>query len=148
MVAIGSDHGGYKLKEEIKKYLEEKEIEYEDCGTFSEESVDYPEIAKAVATEIQNKQCDKGILICRSGLGMSIVANKFKGIRCAKCDNEEEAKFSRMHNDSNVLALGADYIEINEAIRIVRTWIATQFEGGRHAERIKIITEIEKENMK
>ena len=148
MFAIGSDHGGYKLKEEIKKYLEEKEIEYEDCGTFSEESVDYPEIAKAVATEIQNKQCDKGILICRSGIGMSIVANKFKGIRCAKCDNEEEAKFSRMHNDSNVLALGADYIEINEAIRIVRAWLATQFEGGRHAERIKIITEIENENMK
>ena len=108
MIAIGSDHGGYKLKEEIKKYLEEKEIEYEDCGTFSEERADYPEIAKAVALEIQNKQCDKGILICRSGIGMSIVANKFKGIRCAKCDNEEEAKFSRMHNDSNVLALGAD----------------------------------------
>ena len=148
MVAIGSDHGGYKLKEEIKKYLEEKEIEYEDCGTFSEESVDYPEIAKAVATEIQNKQCDKGILICRSGIGMSIVANKFKGIRCAKCENEEEAKFSRMHNDSNVLALGADYIETNEAIRVVRMWLATQFEGGRHAERIKIITEIENENMK
>ena len=148
MVAIGSDHGGYKLKEEIKKYLEEKEIEYEDCGTFSEESVDYPEIAKAVATEIQNKQCDKGILICRSGIGMTIVANKFKGIRCAKCDNEEEAKFSRMHNDSNVLALGADYIETNEAIRVVRMWLATQFEGGRHAERIKIITEIENENMK
>ena len=148
MVAIGSDHGGYKLKEEIKKYLEEKEIEYEDCGTFSEESVDYPEIAKAVATEIQNKQCDKGILICRSGIGMSIVVNKFKGIRCAKCDNEEEAKFSRMHNDSNVLALGADYIETNEAIKVVRMWLATQFEGGRHAERIKIITEIENENMK
>ena len=148
MVAIGSDHGGYKLKEEIKKYLEEKEIEYEDCGTFSVVSVDYPEIAKAVATEKQNKQCDKGILICRSGIGMSIVANKFKGIRCAKCDNEEEAKFSRMHNDSNVLALGADYIETNEAIRVVRMWLASQFEGGRHAERIKIITEIENENMK
>lgn len=148
MVAIGSDHGGYKLKEEIKKYLEEKEIEYEDCGTFSEESVDYPEIAKAVATEIQNKQCDKGILICRSGIGMSIVANKFKGIRCAKCDNEEEAKFSRMHNDSNVLTLGADYITVNEAICILRMWLATEFEGGRHVERIKIIEEIENENMK
>ena len=148
MVAIGSDHGGYKLKEEIKKYLEEKEIEYEDCGTFSEERADYPEIAKAVALEIQNKQCDKGILICRSGIGMSIVANKFKGIRCAKCDNEEEAKFSRMHNDSNVLAIGADYIDTNEAIRIVRMWLATQFEGGRHAERIDIINKIEKENMK
>ncbi|MFR1739814.1 MAG: RpiB/LacA/LacB family sugar-phosphate isomerase, partial [Clostridia bacterium] len=79
MIAIGSDHGGYKLKEEIKRYLEEKEIEYEDCGTFSKDRVDYPEIAKTVALEIQNKQCDKGILICRSGIGMSIVANKFKG---------------------------------------------------------------------
>ena len=148
MIAIGSDHGGYKLKEEIKKYLEEKEIEYEDCGTFSEERADYPEIAKSVALEIQNKHCDKGILICRSGIGMSIVANKFKEIRCAKCDNEEEARFSRMHNDSNVLALGADYIDTNEAIRVVRMWLATQFEGGRHAERIKIINEIENENMK
>ena len=148
MIAIGSDHGGYKLKEEIKRYLDEKEIKYIDCGTYSEESVDYPNIAKEVAKKIQNKECEEGILICRSGIGMSIVANKFKGIRCAKCDNEEEAKFSRMHNDSNVLALGADYIETNEAIRVVRMWLATQFEGGRHAERIKIITEIENENMK
>ena len=148
MIAIGSDHGGYKLKEEIKKYLEEKEIEYEDCGTFSKDRADYPEIAKTVALEIQNKQCDKGILICRSGIGMSIVANKFKGIRCAKCESEEEAKFAKMHNDSNVLALGADYINTNEAICIVRAWIATPFEGGRHAERIELIKEIEKENMK
>ena len=148
MIAIGSDHGGYKLKEEIKKYLEEKEIEYIDCGTFNEESVDYPEIAKAVTLEIENKKCDKGIVICRSGIGMSIVANKFKGIRCAKCDNEEEAKFSRMHNDANMLALGADYVDISKAIRIVRTWIATGFQGGRHEERLKIIKEIEKQNMK
>ena len=148
MIAIGSDHGGYKLKEEIKRYLEEKDIEYTDCGTFDEESVDYPDIAKAVALEIQSKECDKGILICRSGIGMSIVANKFKGIRCAKCNDEEEARFSRMHNDSNMLALGADYIETSKAIRIVRMWIATEFEGGRHEERIKIIKEIENENMK
>ena len=148
MIAIGSDHGGYKLKEEIKKYLEEKEIEYIDCGTFDEERVDYPEIAKAIALEVQGKECDKGIAICRSGIGMSIVANKFKGIRCAKCNDEEEAKYSRMHNDANILALGADYIETSEAIRIVRMWIATEFEGGRHEERIKIIDEIENENMK
>ena len=146
VIAIGSDHGGYKLKEEIKKYLEEKEIEYTDCGTFNEESVDYPEIAKAVALEIQNKECDKGIVICRSGIGMSIVANKFKGIRCAKCNDEEEAKFSRMHNDANMLAIGADYVDINKAVRIVRAWIAT--EGGRHEDRIKIIEKIENENMK
>lgn len=148
VIAIGSDHGGYKLKEEIKKYLEEKEIEYTDCGTFNEESVDYPEIAKAVALEIQNKECDKGIVICRSGIGMSIVANKFKGIRCAKCNDEEEAKFSRMHNDANMLAIGADYVDINKAVRIVRAWIATEFQGGRHEDRIKIIEKIENENMK
>ncbi len=148
MIAIGSDHGGYKLKEEIKKYLDEKEIEYKDCGTYSEQSVDYPDIAKDVAKRVQSKECDSGILICRSGIGMSIVANKFKGIRCAKCENEEEAKFSKMHNDSNILALGADYITTSTAICVVRAWIATPFEGGRHAERIKLIEEIEKENMK
>ena len=97
---------------------------------------------------MQNKECDKGIVICRSGIGMSIVANKFKGIRCAKCNDEEEAKYSRMHNDANVLALGADYMDTSKAIKIVRMWIATEFEGGRHAERIKIIDEIENENMK
>lgn len=148
MIAIGSDHGGYKLKEEIKKYLEEKEIEYTDCGTFDEESVDYPEIAQTVATEVQDGHAEKGIIICRSGIGMSIVANKFKGIRCAKCNDEQEAKFSRMHNNANVLALGADYMDINKAIRIVRTWIATEFEGGRHETRVKLIEEIENENMK
>ena len=148
MIALGSDHGGYKLKEEIKRYLEEKEIEYTDCGTFNEESVDYPDIAKTVALEIQDKECDRGILVCRSGIGMSIVANKFRGIRCAKCNDEEEAKYSRMHNDANILALGADYIDTSKAIKIVRMWIATEFEGGRHQERIQIIDEIEKENMK
>jgi len=148
MIAIGSDHGGYKLKEEIKRYLEEKEIKYIDCGTHVEESVNYPEIAKEVAKKVQNNECSEGIVICRSGIGMSIVANKFKGIRCAKCDNEQEAKFSKMHNNSNILALGADYINTNEAICIVRAWIATKFEGGRHEERIKIIEEIERENMK
>jgi len=148
MIAIGSDHGGYKLKEEIKKYLEEKEIEYIDCGSFDEERVDYPEIAKAVALEVQNGQAEKGIIICRSGIGMSIVANKFKGIRCAKCNDEQEARFSIMHNNANMIALGADYTDTSKAVRIIRTWIATEFEGGRHEERIKIIDEIENENMK
>lgn len=148
MIAIGSDHGGYKLKEEIKKYLDEKEIQYIDCGCMSEERVDYPNIAKEVATAVQSGKADKGILICRSGLGMSIVANKFKGIRSTPCYNEEEAKFSRLHNDSNILALGADYITVNDAICILRMWLATEFEGGRHMERIKIIEQIENENMK
>ena len=148
MIAIGSDHGGYKLKEEIKRYLGESGIEYKDYGTDSEERTDYPIYAKKVAEAIQNKECDKGIAICRSGIGMSIVANKFKGIRCAKCNDEEEARLSRAHNDSNILALGADYIETDKAIRMVRMWIATEFEGGRHQERVKLIEEIENENMK
>lgn len=148
MIAIGSDHGGYKLKEEIKKYLEEKNIKYKDYGVMDEEREDYPVIAKKVAKSIQNKECDSGILICRSGLGMSIVANKFKGIRCTPCYEETTAKFARMHNDSNVLALGADYVSTSEAICIVRMWIATEFEGGRHSERIQMIENIEKENMK
>lgn len=148
MIAIGSDHGGYKLKEQIKRYLEEKDIEYKDYGCNSEERAEYPEIAKDVAKSIQNKECDRGILICRSGIGMSIVANKFKGIRCTPVCNEQAAKFSRMHNNSNILALGADYISENDAICILRMWLATEFEGGRHEERLKLIEEIEKENMK
>ena len=148
MIAIGSDHGGYKLKEEIKKYLEEKNIKYKDYGVMDEEREDYPVIAKKVAKSIQNKECDSGILICRSGLGMSIVANKFKGIRCTPCHNEYTAKYSRLHNNSNVLAIGADDVTVNEAICILRMWLATEFEGGRHQERLEIIKDIENENMK
>ena len=148
MIAIGCDHGGYKLKVEIKKYLSEKEIEYKDMGCMSEERVDYPNIAKEVAKEVQSKNCEKGILICRSGIGMSICANKFKGIRCTPCHNEYTAKYSRLHNDSNILALGADDITVNEAICILRMWLATEYEGGRHEERLNIIRQIEAENMK
>ena len=148
MIIIGSDHGGYKLKEEIKKYLEEKEIKYKDLGTYDEESVDYPDIASKVSQEVQKNKENQGILICRSGIGMSIVANKFKGIRCALCHNEYTAKYSRLHNNSNILAMGADDVDINEAVCILRMWIATEFEGGRHEERIKLIEEIEDKNMK
>ena len=148
MIAIGSDHGGYQLKEEIKKYFEEKDIAYKDMGCISEERVDYPNIAKEVAIQVQSKQCEKGILICRSGIGMSIVANKFKGIRCTPCHNEYTAKFAKLHNNGNVLSIGADDVTVNEAICMIRIWLATEFEGGRHEERLKIIEEIEKENMK
>ena len=148
MIAIGSDHGGYQLKEEIKKYLEEKDIPYKDMGCMNEERVDYPNIAKEVAIQVQSKQCEKGILICRSGIGMSIVANKFKGIRCTPCHNEYTAKFAKLHNNGNVLSIGADDVTVNEAICMIRIWLATEFEGGRHEERIKIIEEIDHENMK
>ncbi len=148
MIAIGCDHGGYKLKEEIKRYLNEKQIPFEDVGTYSEERADYPIMAKEVCNKIKEKKANKGILVCRSGYGMAIVANKFKGIYCAPIYNEETAKFSRMHNNTNVLALGADYLSTHEAICILRIWLATSFEGGRHAERLQMIQEIEKENMK
>ena len=147
MIVIGADHGGYKLKEEIKRYLNEKGIAYDDKGTFSEDSVDYPNIAKAVAGDVSNKKADIGILICRSGIGMTMCANKFRNVRCALCYDEKTAKFSRMHNNANMLAMGADYVSVNEAICILRQFLATEFEGGRHEARVNLISEIEDENM-
>ena len=147
-IAIGADHGGYRLKEEIKKYLEEKEIEYKDFGTNSEERVDYPVIAKDVCKSVQNNETNLGIVICKTGYGMSIVANKFKGIKCAACYNEESARFAKAHNNINVLALGAEYVSTNEAICILRMILATKFEGERHTARLNMIKDIENENMK
>ncbi len=148
MIAIGSDHGGYKLKEEIKRYLDENKIEYKDFGTYNEERTDYPIYAKKVAEAIQNKEADRGILICRSGYGMVVAANKFKGIRAASVQDEVSAKFAKSDDDINVITLGADYLTTNEAICIVRNWIAEEFKGGRYKERLDMIEEIEKENMK
>ncbi|HJJ15658.1 MAG TPA: ribose 5-phosphate isomerase B [Clostridiaceae bacterium] len=148
MIAIGSDHGGYKLKEEIKKYFDEKGIEYRDFGTDSEERTDYPIYAKKVAQAVQSKECEGGILLCRSGYGMTVVANKFKGIRAASISNEEAAKFAKADDDINVITLGGDYLTINEAICIIRNWLATEFKGGRYAERLEMINDIESQNMK
>lgn len=148
MIALGSDHGGYKLKEEIKKYLDEIDIEYKDFGTDSEDRCDYPIYAEEVAKAVQKKECEKGILICGTGFGVSIVANKFKGIRCASCWNEEVAKLLKGHNNANIIALPGRFINISQAIVILRAWIATEFMGGRHSERLQMIENIEKENMK
>ncbi len=148
MIAIGSDHGGYELKEELKKQLEEKGLEYKDYGAYSTDRVDYPVVAKEVAKSVQEKECEKGILICRSGYGMAMVANKFKGIRSAPCFCTRAAQFSRLHNDTNILSLGADYVTVDEAKEILDTWLNTEFEGGRHQERLDLVSEIERENMK
>ena len=148
MIAIGSDHGGYKLKEEIKKYLEEKNIEYKDVGTDSEERTDYPIYAKKVAELIQSKECDKGILLCKSGCGMAIVANKFKGIRAGLVINENEARLAKADDNINVITISGNNTVIEEAIKIIRMWIGTEFKGGRYQERIEMINKIEKENMK
>ena len=148
MIAIASDHGGYKLKEEIKKYLEEIGVEYKDFGTHSEERTDYPIYAKEVANAIVKKEADKGILICKSGCGMAIVANKFKGIRAGLVMSEEEARFGKADDDINVITISGNNTTISEAIKIIRMWIATEFKGGRYGERIEMINKIEKENMK
>ena len=143
MIAIGADHGGYKLKEEIKRYFEEKGIEYKDFGTYDEERTDYPIYAKKVSEAIQNKECENGILVCRSGYGMTVVANKFKGIRAAAILNEESVKNAKADDDINVITLGGDYLSTNQAICIIRNWLGTEFKDGRYKERIKMIEEIE-----
>ena len=148
MIALGSDHGGYKLKEEVKKYLDELGIEYKDFGTYNEERTDYPIYAEKVAKAIQSKECEKGILLCRSGYGMTVVANKFKGIRAASIMNAESAKFAKADDDINCIALGGDYLSINETVNIIRNWLATEFKGGRYLERLQMIEKIENENMK
>lgn len=148
MIAIGSDHGGYKLKEEIKRYLKELDIEYKDFGTNSEERTDYPIYAKKVAEEVSKNRCELGILACRSGAGMTIVANKFKGVRAANFTNEEETKLSTSDDKINVAVFGGDYIKPDLALRMIRIWLATDFKGGRYQERLDMLEEIEKENMK
>ena len=148
MIAIASDHGGYKLKEEIKNYFDSKNIKYKDFGTDSEERTDYPIYASAVSKAIQNKECEKGILICRTGFGMGMVANKYKGIRCATCYSKETAKQAKEHSNINILSLPGDYVGIEEAKEIINIWIESQFLGDRYQKRLNMIEEIEKENMK
>ena len=148
MIAIGADHRGFKLKEEIKKYLTEKEIEFEDFGTESTEIAHYPQMASKVAKEVQSGNADKGILICASGGGMATVANKFKGIRCECCDSEESAKEAKSHNNINILALPAKKLDISVAVQTIRAWLGVEFLNGRYLERLKMIEDIENENMK
>lgn len=146
MIIIGSDHGGFELKEELKKYLDEKDIEFLDVGTKNKERAEYPDIATLLCEKVKKNKNNQGILICRSGIGMSIAANKFKGIRCGLCTTEEDAKFAKMHNDCNVISMGADRISTHTAVCIVRMFLATSFEGGRHLDRVNMITDIEKLN--
>ena len=143
MIAIASDHGGYLLKEHIKAYLAAKGITCEDFGTNSTESCDYPIFGRAAAEAVASGRCETGIVICTTGIGISITANKVKGIRCALCSDPLSAEMTRRHNDANMLAMGAGMIGPNLAERIVDTFLSTQFEGGRHARRVGLITEME-----
>ena len=145
MIAIGSDHAGLPLKEEIIKYFNEKAIEFKDYGTYTKESVDYSDYGRKVALSVQRGECEKGIVICGTGIGISIAANKVKGIRASLCTNSYMAKMTRMHNDSNILALGQRVTGVGVALDIVDTWLNTSFEGGRHQRRIDKIKDIENE---
>ena len=144
MIALGSDHGGYDLKERVKAYLDKEGIAYKDYGCHSKESCDYPVFGKAAAEAVASGECDKGIVICTTGIGISITANKVKGIRCALCGDPLSASLTRRHNNANMLAMGAGIVGKNLAENIVDTFLNTQFEGGRHARRVGLITEMEK----
>jgi ribose 5-phosphate isomerase B len=142
-IAIGSDHVGYPLKQEIKAYLDELGYAYQDCGTHTTERTDYPLFAEQVTSAITSKQVQAGILICGTGVGMSITANKVRGIRAVVCTEPYSALLARQHNDTNVLALGARVVGVELAKLIVKSWLEAEFEGGRHASRLDIISRIE-----
>jgi len=144
-IAIGSDHAGFADKEKIKHQLDELRVEYEDVGTTSTDSVDYPIYAKKVAEKVATGEAEYGILVCGSGNGMQIAANKIHGVRAALAWNEETARLARQHNDANVLSIPARMISPEEVKNVVKSFLEAQFEGGRHGRRVDEITKLEKE---
>ena len=145
MLAIASDHGGFALKQEIMKHLEERKLEYIDFGTYSSDSCDYPQYGAAVGRAVASGSCERGILICGTGIGISISANKIHGVRAALCGDCFSAEMTRRHNDANIVALGARVVGPGLALKIVDTFLDTGFEGGRHARRIEQMMALENE---
>ena len=143
MIALGADHGGYLLKEEIKRHLEKKGIDYIDFGTYSSDSVDYAKIAYKTCKSVTSGECEKAILCCGTGIGISMAANKVKGIRAACCSDWFSAKYTRLHNDANALCLGGRVVGAGLALEMVDVFLSTEFEGGRHQRRVDQITAIE-----
>lgn len=144
MIAIGSDHGGFELKTHIIKYLTDKGIELKDFGCFSEDSIDYPDIAKPLCESVVKGECEKGILICGTGIGISIAANKINGIRAAHCHDVYSATMTKRHNNANVICMGGRVVGRELAFMIVDAWMGAEFEGGRHQQRIDKIHALEK----
>ena len=143
MMAVCCDHGGLSLKKEVLRHLEEKGLEYKDFGTNSPESCDYPDIVKPLCQAIQRGECDKGVIICGTGIGISMAANKMKGIRAALCHDSFSAEFTRRHNDSNIIAFGARVIGPGLALQLLDIFLNTPFEGGRHAVRVQKMMALE-----
>ncbi len=146
-IALGADHAGFELKQAIRKWLTERGIEAEDEGTFSTESVDYPDFARKVGEDVASRRTDLGVLVCGSGIGMAISANKVPGVRAANVSSDHEAQLSREHNDANVLCLGARILEPEQALKILDVWLRTSFAGGRHQRRVDKIAQIEQAEM-
>ena len=142
-IAIGCDHGGYLLKQDILIWLEENDYDFEDFGCYNTESVDYPVYAEKVARAVASGECEKGIVICTTGIGVSMASNKVKGIRCALCGDSYSAEMTRRHNDANVLAMGAGIIGPNMAKKITEVFLTTAFEDGRHARRVGLLDNIQ-----
>ncbi len=140
MIAIGCDHGGFELKEKVVAYLKEHNLEYKDFGCYGKDSCDYPIFGRAAAEAVANGECDRGIVICTTGIGISMVANKVKGVRCALCADTHSAKMTRLHNDANVLAMGAAIVGEGLAMSILETFLNTEFSGEeKHVRRINLI---------
>ena len=144
-IALGCDHGGYAMKEDIKKQLESLGHEVKDCGTYSTESCDYPIFGEAAARAVASGECEYGIVVCTTGIGISIAANKVKGIRCAHCADCLQAEMTRRHNDANMMAIGAGFTGKNMAERMVEVFLTTEFEGGRHERRVNKMMALEQE---
>ena len=142
IIAVASDHGGFALKEEVKKHLMERGLEVLDLGTHSEESVDYPVYGKACGEAVASGKADLGIVVCGTGIGISIAANKVKGIRCGLCTSVEMARLTKQHNNANILALGGRTTEPELALKIVDEWLDTEFEGGRHQRRVDMLDQM------
>jgi ribose 5-phosphate isomerase B len=143
MIAIGSDHAAFEFKENIKRYLDSINLQYKDYGCFSTDRIDYPVYGYKVAKAVSSGECEKGLIFCGSGVGISIASNKVKGIRTVVCSEPYSAKLSREHNDTNILALGARVVGIELAKMIIHVWLNTPFEGGRHLTRVQMINDIE-----
>lgn len=141
-IAVASDHGGFALKEEVKKHLMERGIEVLDLGTHSEDSVDYPIYGKVCGEAVMSGKADLGVVVCGTGIGISIAANKVKGIRCGLCTSVEMARLAKQHNNANVLALGGRTTEMDLAMEIMDTWLDTEFEGGRHQRRTGLLDQM------
>ena len=145
-IAIGADHAGFEIKEKIKKQLADLNLEVEDLGTSSLDSVDYPDFGAAVGRAVAEGSAEQGIVVCGSGIGIALAANKIRGVRAAQAWNEETARLARQHNDANVLSIGARVVPEEEIPKIVAAWFDAKFEGGRHAGRVEKISQLERES--